>query len=369
MDKYKNPPTLLTETFLEREIKESNKKNGILLLDLETNRTCNLRCNYCFIGNMSNINMSFEKVKKIINQAKKEGVKTINLIGGGDPTLYNYKNYNLLDIINYIRKNKINIEMFTNGLVFGDNRMSKGIFNMDSKELIKTLYKKKVTIVFSIKSANKNTYNKIVGVTGKYNIMKKALKNLISSQYTKNINKMPQLALETVMTKQNYKEIPNLFRFVRKNKIIPFFEIVRISGKAKENKNKVALSKKQVKNLFEKVLKIDQKEFGYTWLPIPPHFCFICDLNRFTAYITVNGIVYNCESFALKFGNIKNKKLKQILKNPKVKKIRNLAKNIKGNCQTCKFLKQGDCYGGCIGQAYAETNNAFSGDPVCWQND
>jgi len=247
--------------------------------------------------------------------------------------------------------------------------MSKGIFGISSKKLARTFFEKKVTIVFSIKSPNKKTYDKIVGVKGKYGIMRKALKNLLGAGYTKNTNKNPQLALEIVMTKQNKREIPSLLRFVRKRKIIPFFEIVRIAGRAKENKSEVALSKEEILDLFRELSNIDRKEFGYNWVPIPPHICFICDLNRYNAYITVGGIVYNCECFGLKFGNIFRQPLSKIMRSINVRKIRNLADYINGNCKSCKFLKHNQCYGGCVGQAFAETENVFSGDPVCWQND
>ena len=371
--KYKKLPIILTETFSEKQIRKSNKENGILLLDLETNRTCNLRCNYCFIGDMPNVNLTFDKLKNIIDQASKLGVKTIDLIGGGDSTIYSSEGNNILHVINYINSKGIDIEMFTNGLVFGDDRIAKSIYGMSAKELAKIFFKKKVTVAISIKSLNEEDYDKISGTKGNYKFMRKALENLISVGYTKDLYRMPQLVGEMVITRQNSKQIPKLFRFMRDRKIIPSLELIRISGIAVRNKKKLALDKKQIKNLFNNLLEIDRKEYGLDWFPVPPHIGYFCDLNRYSAYITIEGVVYNCECFGLKFGNVFRKSLKEILKHPNVKKMRNLANHIGGNCKSCPHLINkkggfGDCFGGCVGQAYAEKGTVFAGDPFCWQN-
>ena len=151
-----NIPQIITETFDEEEIRIANKNNQILLLDLETNYTCNLNCVYCFTretrANRGKIILPFDKIKNIIDQAIKCGVKTIDIIGGGEPIIYKSGDKNLLDIVEYITKIGIRIEIFTNGLTLGDNELAYSIFGMGSKELARKLFDKKVTVFIKLNS-------------------------------------------------------------------------------------------------------------------------------------------------------------------------------------------------------------------------
>ncbi len=360
--KYKSPPGISTEEFSEKEIKLAQKKENVLLMDLETNRYCNLKCKYCFVGKMAKKIVPFESLKNIINQGSKCGLRNLNIIGGGEPSIYQDDNKNILDVIKYARKLNLNVEMFTNGLVFGDNKFSKNIFGIDSKSLAKEFLKNKVTLCLKINALDPKIHDNMVGVKGSYNKAIMALTNLIDAGYTKG---KAQLVIETVMGKENVNEIPKMWRFVRNNNLIPSFELLRPSGMAKGPQQN--LNPDEIKELFDLILDIDRKEYGYDWLPVPPYLSYSCDLNRYICYITVDGDVYNCESFGFKFGNIFQTPLKTILKNPNVKLVRELANNIEGNCKKCRYMGN-KCYGGCIGHAVEILKNPLAGDPICWQN-
>jgi radical SAM protein with 4Fe4S-binding SPASM domain len=87
-----------------------NFKTGWLTI----NRSCNLRCNWCYAKktgyNLSD-DMKFETAKTIIDIFHDLKIKSIVLIGG-EPTLYK----NFFDVIDYCHKNEINVSIVTNAL-------------------------------------------------------------------------------------------------------------------------------------------------------------------------------------------------------------------------------------------------------------
>lgn len=64
--------------------------NKLLAIRLETNKACNLRCRYCYAQSAEDLVKiaDFETLKRIISEAKELGLRSVVVIGGGEPTLY-----------------------------------------------------------------------------------------------------------------------------------------------------------------------------------------------------------------------------------------------------------------------------------------
>ena len=101
--------------FTKEEIRDAVEKNHLLTLDLETSRVCNLKCVYCYAesGKKQENELELDELLNIIDQAEALGVRSITVIGGGEPMLHP----NILDIIDYIAQKKIPQNLFTNGTV------------------------------------------------------------------------------------------------------------------------------------------------------------------------------------------------------------------------------------------------------------
>lgn len=134
------------------------------------------------------------------------------------------------------------------------------------------------------------------------------------------------------------------------------------------------LTKEEWKKLKLQLLKIDQEEFGYDWLPFTPLAACGCFQVMYNLYITVKGIVRPCSSIHAEMANIKDYSLKEIIDLPFFKMARNIDKNLQGKCKNCKHHTK--CIG-CRGLAYAFGKNQGEDpitalcreDPSCFRED
>jgi len=359
-----NMKQIKSEYFTEAEILTSIENNKILLADLETNLTCNGRCKYCFRGipllNKKHIVVPFDLLLNRIDTLKKAGVRTINLIGGGEPLIYYYKGKTCIDIIKFICKNNITVEIFTNGLVLGNTASCKRLFGFTPEEVIKVFYESNVTIFLKCHSLKKDTYNSLIGK----NVFEQfitALELLEKSHYYG--SNFPQLVIQCTISKTNYSQIKGIWTYANKKHLATSFELVRASGCARINDQ--SLNSQEARILFEKIADLDKEEKIKKPL-IPPYIGYTCDLNKFACYVDVKGDLYNCESMALKFGNISQGDIQeQIAQSKDMQMMRHIDKHIQGSCKKCNYLLDGTCWGGCRGNAHI-AGNVFGSDPLCW---
>ncbi|HET8685738.1 MAG TPA: radical SAM protein, partial [Methanosarcina sp.] len=86
-----SPPAVLKGyMYGAQEAHEARNSNRLLAIRLETNKSCNLRCRYCYAqsGEDSAKVADFNNLKRIISEAKELGIRSVVVIGGGEPTLY-----------------------------------------------------------------------------------------------------------------------------------------------------------------------------------------------------------------------------------------------------------------------------------------
>lgn len=90
---------------------------------LTTNRTCDLRCEWCYARNTHNNQvMDFEKAKLAIKQLKSKDTQKVVLIGG-EPTLYPH----IIELIKYINEMGMSVSIATNGKKFKDLKFAKEV--------------------------------------------------------------------------------------------------------------------------------------------------------------------------------------------------------------------------------------------------
>jgi radical SAM protein with 4Fe4S-binding SPASM domain len=350
MAEFKNPPELRGLDFTEKEVKETNENNRLLRVTIETSMACNLRCKYCFnkAGKPLPNELDKEEIKGVIDQALQLGAKCVIFIGGGEPLLYK----DIFELIEYVNEKGATPLMFTNG-------------TLATKGIAKRLFENNVSIIPKLNSFRPDVQDYLAGMPGAYQRMRKGLENLIRAGFNK--AEPSRLALESIICRKNYIEIPRIFRFCRKNNIIPYLELISYKGRAKENAD-LLVSSEEAKKLFYKILAIDRAEFGFDWVPIPPIIATTCQKLLYNMYVDCQGNVKPCVAVDVYAGNVREKSLKEMLQSKLFQSTRNIKKNIKGKCRACEYNLAGSCCGGCRGNTYNMTGDLFAQDPICWHN-
>lgn len=350
----KKSPILEGYVYSYEEAVAYRDKGQILTIRLETSRVCNLKCKYCCnrSGQALENEISYDKIKGLVLEAKELGAKSIIVIGGGEPTIYPH----FKDLISYIHNNGMVPVIFTNTQTI-------------TKELARFLYENNVSVMTKIDSLDGKIQDEMVGVKGAHKKIQIGLKNLFEVGYgNPKQDGSLKLGASFVVNRENYKDVTNIWRYCRSHKMFPNLEMMIPNGNAKNIKDEL-ISAAEWGVLKEELLHIDQNEFGYTWFPYTPLIGVSCFQVMYNLYITVLGDVRPCSSIHCSSYNIKEHTLKDIINLPFFQLARNIEKNLTGKCKNCD--KHSLCIG-CRGLAFAcnkdlktEFESLCAEDPSC----
>ena len=331
--------------FTPEEIEEIRRKNGLLSMELELSRACNLRCIYCYAasGKPMDNELSLEEILDAVDQAVQLGAKKIIVLGGGEPLLFP----DLFKVIDHILSRNAQPDLFTNCTLMTEDKA-------------RALYERGITVVIKFNSMDRATQDFLAGHEGTFDAIQQGLKNLMAAGYPDSSHK---LGVETIICRQNYEELPHIWRWARERDIIPYIEMMTQQGRAKEHPE-LEVSPLEVKDLFERLARIDMEEFGRKWIPHPPLAASHCARHEYSCTVTANGDVHPCPGVSIAVGNIRENSLKEIVANsPVIRELRNVRRLIKGRCSSCDLGNV--CYG-CRGHAYQVTGDYLAEDPTCW---
>lgn len=91
------------------------RKKRPYILGLVTNDTCNLSCKHCRVANIDHVNMSYEKIKSILERYYRNGSRFV-YIEGGEPYMWHDEEYRLKDIVTLAKKiGYLQVHIYTNG--------------------------------------------------------------------------------------------------------------------------------------------------------------------------------------------------------------------------------------------------------------
>lgn len=333
--------------FTNEEITACLKRQGLLSLELEFSKACNLKCIYCYAsaGNPMPDELTLAEIKYVIDQAAELGAKKIILLGGGEPLMYE----GVESVVEYVHKKGLEQNVFTNGMLL-------------TKELADLFFEHRVSVVVKHNSNIPQIQDRLAGVKGTYDKIRQGFEYLLEAGYP---NGKGQLGIQTVICRQNIEEIPDMWIWARERGIIPYFEIITNQGRAKEHKELI-VSNEEIRKVFEELEYIDETRFGNKWSPHPTIASFTCKRHLYSCLVNSQGYIQPCTGIDMPVGNVRQEKLKDILKkSPAIQKLRNIYANIEGECKECEFAL--DCYG-CRGNAYQLTGNFLASDPACWLN-
>jgi radical SAM protein with 4Fe4S-binding SPASM domain len=332
--------------FNDQSIASALKNNQLLSLEIELASRCNLNCPYCYAGkNLFRENeLECEELFDAISQAKALGARKIFYVGAGEPTM----DLKLRDVIHYVYKLGLEHVLFTNATLI-------------NSELAHFLYKHNVAVIVKHISMKEDLFDRLAGCHGAYASMQRGLKYLREAGYP---NSRHSLGIEAVICIYNLEELPELWRWARNSKIIPYIECITCKGSAIDCKE-LFPRKEFVRQLFENLSQIDKEEFGISWKPCPPIAGFFCKRHLYSCTLNSQGFIQPCVGIDIPVGNIRTEKLASIIRKSNVmRELSQIRTTIKGPCKTCEY--HDNCYG-CRGNAYNITGDYLASDPMCWR--
>jgi radical SAM protein with 4Fe4S-binding SPASM domain len=332
--------------FSHQEIAEAVRDGRLLSMEIEFNQSCNFRCIYCYASENAQRRNELTKDEfiDVIGQAKDLGARKI-IILGGEPMLYPH----IQEMIQLIRKLNMQIELFTNGT------------NM-TQAMARTLYDNDVRVVLKMNTFDESLQDTLSGRKGAYEQIQEALKNLKSAGYP---SKEHPMGVSTIICQQNIDELPRMWEWLRDQSILPYFEMMTPQGGAREH-NMLEIDSRTVEKFFRQISEIDRVKYGYEWDPKPPLVGGECLRHQFSCAVNSEGSVQPCVGITFPLGNVRQQRLKDILKDSEVvQDLNNYKEMIKGPCGEC--AKIDNCYG-CRGAAYQLTGDYLASDPLCWNN-
>ncbi|MBU4360609.1 radical SAM protein [Patescibacteria group bacterium] len=273
-----------------REVEQ--KKRGIVYLGVPVSARCNLNCIYCFSngGKALSNELTLEERLNIIKQGKKLGAKTIIIAEVGEPLL----DPAIKEIVGCAYQNGLKTILYTNGTLI-------------DKEMANYFYKRKVSLIVKIDSFNPEIHDKLVNRQGALEKAKNGLQILIDKGFSK-IKKgdITRLAIETIITKYNLKDISKIAEFCKNNNIKFILQTPVWIGRAANKIRKLAVSEKQIdwlKNKFQgQLLPFASPEIE-------------CIMLKYALIVGITGDVKICFADYLNvLGNTRKKTLKDILK-------------------------------------------------------
>jgi MoaA/NifB/PqqE/SkfB family radical SAM enzyme len=341
------PPVLSGYMYGAQEAHEARDSNRLLAIRIETNKSCNLRCRYCYAQSgeeqvkIADLNL----LKRIISEAKELGIRSVVVIGGGEPTLHP----NFRELIAYIDSLEIIPMLFSNTILI-------------TEELAEFLYEHNASVMGKLDSLKPEVQDYLAGRKGAFQDIKKGLDNLMKAGFSKPAEPGKlRLGISFVSNKMNLEEIKDIWHFCRQNSIFPNMEILTPTGRANDELEDKLLTADEIKEYKLRLLEIDRSHYGYDWLPYTPITASGCLQHLYSFYISIEGNVRPCaptkldEHPALRIDgeypyNVNRMSLRKIYDSDLFTYVRNIDKVLEGRCGNCEHREE--CIG-CRGYAYS----------------
>jgi len=128
---------------------------------LDTGKLCNLRCEFCYYKNHLSERDPLEEIYKRIDYIKSYGIDEIDLSGGESSVEPNW-----FKILEYCQNKFNRISCLSHGGKFSDLNFINRSYDLGLRE-----------ILFSLHGTNEALHDKIVGKTGSYKNLRKAIEN------------------------------------------------------------------------------------------------------------------------------------------------------------------------------------------------
>ncbi len=341
------PPLLVGYTYDPEEAHRARDEKRLLAIRLETNRSCNLRCRYCYAeGGESLANeLDFDTLADVVRQARDLGAQSVVVIGGGEPTLHP----RFRDLVSLIHSLDMVPVVFTNTIAM-------------TRDLAEFLYHRQASVMGKLDSLRPEVQDYLAGRHGTFDRIQAGIGNLTQAGFTQlEDQRRTRLGLSFVSCKLNTGELEAFWRFCRWSSIFPNIEVLTPTGRANDELAGCGLATDEVQEYKNSLLSMDRGEFGYDWLPHTPLPASGCLQYLYSLYVNIEGNVKPCAPTKLDENpalfedgvyphNIIRRSLRDIYESPLFEYVRSIDRHLEGKCGGCEHLQE--CIG-CRGYAYS----------------
>ncbi len=358
-------PSFGSESYSEEEYRAARRREKLLYLNIEFTNKCNLACTGCFagFGDVQNVYevggergyrhvkevqgpLIFEEICAMLEEGRALGVRTVDLIGGGEPLISEL----FFPIAERAVALGMEVEVFTNGTLI-------------TPEAARRMFELRVLPFVKLYSARSWVHDSMVGKSGAWRRAVKGIEHLLDAGYGGGAG-MP-MALETIVVRRNREDLPLLWRWARENGMIPYFE--RFVGCHYDGDPGALLTPPELKDLWEELWLLDRGEYGFTWPMLPIRVGYTCATNFYSLYVNYEGQVRPCSGVFIPLGDVRKQGLRDILgQHPVVKDLREYERPDSSFCAGCHFYRTERCPG-CRGMAVTNGSH-MADDPLCFHN-
>lgn len=210
-------------------------------IKIEITNSCNKNCYFCFSKinkqNQVKLDLNFNIIKNILDQAKDIGVLGVRFTGG-EPLLKK----DLKNILIEAKKKGLYVILNTNGELINNNI---NLFDFIDEVLLSVHFINE----FDLKK-------KVIDLLNK--------KKLEKEQNGSNLI----IKCCSIMTKENIDQLEQFYKFFNENKVDNWFLLRLVT-----TNNKTELNKTQTKRLINKIIKLNQKSRTQTFIANAVPFC------------------------------------------------------------------------------------------------
>ena len=298
---------------------------------------CNLRCIMCDHWKLKNQEeLSLNRIKILINQIKKWGVKEVEL-SGGEP----FMREDIWDIISYVSSKGIGMNITTNGTLLSD-------------EDIKRLFDYKINRLQISLDGLGNIHDNIRGVKGSFKRIIKTVRAIDNIRKQKNSSM--EINATTVIMQQNLTNFVKFAHMMRKECFdsITFQPVNDSNLEIGKKKRFNPLWVKDLKLLDEKIDELIKLRKDDTFIGNPVSYLksikdyfrnkkfkkVDCYSGFLGAIITPQGRLWSCKG---DFGYLKKENIQKIWKSEEANKVRKRIKKCKNPClYPCYLSSKGE---------------------------
>ena len=325
---YQNTCGDINETTQDVMMEASFKRPRLNAIQFELTSRCNERCIHCYIPTAKKDigrDMTFEEVKRIIDEFTEMGGLHVTLSGGEA-----FMHKDIIRIIEYCREADMIVSILSNLISLKD-------------EYIPAIKAANVSLIqTSLYSMDPSIHDFITTIKGSHKRTIQAIEKLVASDIP------VQIACPTMKANaRGYSEVLKYAQSIKCKSHTDFIMMAQSDFNTSNLTNRLSIE--ETETLIRDIIEhdIDYKE---STLRLKPHSEERpIDIDRFRnqplcgagindCCITANGDVYPCAGWqAMVCGNIHNQSLKEIWENsPQFKKVRSITHGDFPQCITCK---------------------------------
>ncbi|MEI6144034.1 MAG: radical SAM protein [Candidatus Berkelbacteria bacterium] len=316
---------------------------------IEVGRACDHACRYCFADKAKRgRQMTPVSYIEAINNFAVLGGKTVGVPGLGEP-FHPMNRAHTYTILEQCCLKGLRTAVFTSGYAF-DNEVLDRIIEWD------------VTLMIKFNSMRPEIQDALVATPGYTEVRTANIERLLvrlngSRPAPEGIT---HVGMVTMLRPENLEEMPEIFRYCRRNGFYPDFDTELEFGRGRR-----LLTDEQIKQTFEELQRIDREEFDNDWEISPAYVAGHCDRCDKHLYVQYDGKVSPCLGASMRGIYVgKAPHLKYAWETDALmKKIRN--REYEGECTTCQLFREHKC-NSCLGRFVDEISHERINTTGCW---